>query len=121
MAITDLITRSNEQQHETFDWGSITWVDSAELTASDALTVGRVTIDSGAENPEHYHPNCDETLYLLEGTIDHWVGDESTTLEPGDCLHIPQGKPHRAVNVGEQEAIAVIAYDTGTREFEPVE
>lgn len=121
MAIDELVTRSHEQRQETHEWGTITWVDSAALTASDALTVGRVTIFAGAENPEHAHPNCDEALLVLEGTIEHWLDDESTTLEPGDCLHIPRGQAHRAVNQGNEDAKAVIAYDTGTREFEPVE
>lgn len=120
MAIDDLVTRSDTQSTETFEWGTITWVDSGELTDSDALTVGRVTIDPGAENPEHLHPNCDETLYLLEGRLDHWIGSDSVELEAGDCLHIPLGEPHRAANDGPDPAVAIIAYDTGDREFEPV-
>ncbi len=120
MAIEDLVTRPASQATEAFDWGTITWVDSGELTDSDALTVGRVTIDPGAENPEHLHPNCDETLYLLEGQLEHWIGSASVDLAAGDSLHIPRGEPHRAANDGPEPAVAIIAYDTGHREFEPV-
>lgn len=120
MTIETLVTRPDTQDRETFAWGEITWVDSGTLTASDSLTVGRVTINAGASNPEHRHPNCEEALYLLEGELDHWIGEERVHLTTGDCLHIPVGKPHRARNTGDEPAIAVIAYDTGSRGFEPV-
>jgi quercetin dioxygenase-like cupin family protein len=121
MAIEDLVTRPDGQDHQTFEWGEISWVDSGELTDSDSLTVGKVTIVGGAENPEHYHPNCDETLYLLEGELEHTIGEESVDLGPGDCIHIPAGERHKAFNHGEADAVAVISYDTGDRGFEPLE
>lgn len=121
MSLQEYVTRAGGRAVDEFEWGEIEWLDSAELTDSDALTVGRVTIDAGASNPEHYHANCDETLYMLEGTLEHSIGEEATTLEAGDCLHIPQGEPHAAENPGDEPAVAVISYDTGQREFAPVE
>jgi len=114
--IEDRITRSAERDPETFDWGEIVWLDSHPLTGSTGLTVGEVTIETGCANGAHYHPNCEEALYLLEGELRHTLGEEATTLTPGDCLHIPEGVVHAAESVGDDDAVAVIAYDTGDRE-----
>ena len=116
MAIETHVTTTDEQRTLEFDWGTIVWAASNELTGQDALTVGRVTIEAGKRNSEHYHPDCDETLYLLEGELTHTLGDESVTLEPGDCIHIPAGEPHQGINDGDVDAVAVISYDTGSRD-----
>lgn len=115
MSIDDYVTRGDERDAETFDWGEIVWLDSSDLTAGDGLTVGEVTFYPGAANDEHRHPNCEESLYVLAGELEHSLGDETTTLERGDLLHIPADVPHRARNVGDGEAVAIIAYDTGER------
>ena len=118
MAIDQFVTTEETQHHQTFDWGEIAWVDSHDLTGTDSLTVGKVTIYPGERNGEHYHPNCDESLYLLSGELEHTIGEEATTLTEGDLIHIPKGERHRAENTGSEDAVAVIAYDTGTREVE---
>lgn len=117
MAIEQLVTTSETQETVEFDWGTIVWADSKELTGEDTLTVGKVTIEAGERNSEHYHPNCDETLYLLSGVLTHTLGDEEIVLEPGDLIHIPEGEPHQGINEGDEDAVAIICYDTGSREF----
>jgi len=116
--IDRLTTRAEDADRVEFDWGHIRWLDSAARTGGEGLTVGRVTIHSGAGNAEHFHPNCNEALYLLGGRLRHSLGDEETLLEPGDMLHIPEGEPHAAESVGTDDAVAVIAYDTAEREVE---
>ena len=117
MAIEQLVTTGEEQEIVEFDWGKIVWTDSKELTGEDSLTVGKVTIKVGEQNSEHYHPNCDEALYLLSGELTHTLGDEETLLQPGDLIHIPKSEPHQGINNGDKDAVAVICYNTGSREF----
>lgn len=117
MAIEELVTTGEEQETLEFDWGTIVWTDSKELTGEDTLTVGRVTIEAGEQNSEHYHPNCDEALYLLSGELTHTLGDEEMVMEPGDLIHIPKGEPHQGINDADEDAVAIICYDTGSREF----
>lgn len=114
--VTDKVVRGDEGRHESFDWGEIQWLDSGELTGAEGLTVGRVTVREGESNAEHYHPNCEEALYLLAGELEHTLGPDSVRLEPGDLLHVPLGERHRATSVGAGDAVAVVAYDTGDRE-----
>ena len=100
-------------------WGSVRWLANGESTDTGGLTVGRVVIRPGMSNPRHSHPNCDEVLHLLRGTLEHSVGDETVVLHAGDTLVVPAGVAHHAVNVGSQDADMIVAYDTGERQFRP--
>lgn len=121
MEIEQLVTTQAEHEQQTFDWGEIIWLDSHDLTGTDSLTVGKVTIYPGERNAEHYHPNCDESLYLLSGELEHTIGEDATTLTAGDLIHIPKAERHQATNTGSDDAVAVIVYDTGTRAVEFVD
>lgn len=110
------LVRGAAVETQRFDWGDITWMDSAELTGNEALTVGVVNIHAGAANPPHHHPNCDESLYLLEGELRHFVGDAAFDMKAGDLIHIPRGVSHHAESVGRETARMVVSYNTGRRE-----
>ena len=71
------LKKKNESETKTVveDWGTLTWLASAELTSSH-ITVGRVVIKQGRSNPRHCHDNCEEVLYLLQGELKHSFGDE---------------------------------------------
>lgn len=118
MDIADLTTRRAGADRVDFDWGHILWLDGSDLTEGKGLTVGQVTIKAGAQNSEHYHPNCNEALYLLAGRLRHSLGTEETTLEPGDLLHVPRGEPHVAKSIGTADATAVIVYDSDSRDID---
>ena len=106
-----------EQQAIVEAWGSLRWTATEELTHTPGLTLGRVTLQPGAANPRHSHPNCDEVLYVLHGRLQHETGGQITILEVGDTLAIPAGVPHQAVNIGHEEADTIVAYSSGRREF----
>ena len=99
------------------DWGYLNWLASKELTGTEDITVGRVMIKKGMSNPRHCHPNCLEVLYLLEGSLEHTIGDEKVTLEAGDTIIIPDGIMHNALNVGNRDAEMIVTYSSGERQF----
>ena len=106
-------------QGPTASWGSLQWLASREIGNSQGLTVGRVVIRKGCANRRHRHDNCEEALYLLQGLLEHSIGEDKVILQPGDVIVIPPGVSHHAVNIGEEDAEAVIAYNAGERHFEP--
>jgi quercetin dioxygenase-like cupin family protein len=99
------------------DWGSLTWLASGELLGTEGLTVGRVVIKKGRNNPKHVHPDSEEVLYLLEGELAHSVGDEEVTVKKGGTIVIPAGVPHNAVSVGGVDADMIVAYPTNARKI----
>jgi quercetin dioxygenase-like cupin family protein len=57
-------------------------------------------IESGAGVPPHYERYEDETLWILEGTFDLRLGDETLELGPGGYAFVPKGMVHALTNVG---------------------
>lgn len=101
---------------EEQSWGRLEWMVSARLGNSETMTVGRCYIRANEQNPPHYHPNCDEILHVLQGTIRHRVNDDYVELGPGDTISIPATSIHNAVNIGHDEAIFVISFSSANRE-----
>ncbi|HET7572645.1 MAG TPA: cupin domain-containing protein [Gaiellaceae bacterium] len=97
------------------EWGRLVWMVSGALGNSETLTVGRCHIHPGRENPRHLHPDCDEVIHVLEGSIEHSCGDERVALEAGDAISIPAGLLHNARNVGDSEAVLLVAFSSATR------
>ena len=100
------------------DWGSLTWLASAQIGNAKGLTVGRVIIKKGMKNPKHTHPSCEEALYLLAGKLEHSCGGEQFILEAGDTIVIPAGVAHDAVSIGEEDADMMVTYSSGDRDFQ---
>jgi quercetin dioxygenase-like cupin family protein len=107
-------------QSDRTAWGSLTWLASSALAGCPNLTVGRVVIKRGEDNPRHAHANCQEILHLLAGELDHEVGGQWVRLSPGDTLVVDAGVPHHARSVGECDADMIVVYDAGQRQFAPV-
>ena len=68
----------------------------ARFIHTDHTTHAYWEIDPDKPLPEHSHPH-EQTVNVLEGTIELVVDGESYVLGPGDVLHIPGGVPHSAV------------------------
>lgn len=97
-------------------WGRLEWMVAGSRGNSDVLTVGKCFIQPGRNNPVHHHPNCDEVLVVLRGTIRHRVGEEYTEMRAGDVISIPKGATHNAVNIGDEECELLIIFDTAERQ-----
>jgi mannose-6-phosphate isomerase-like protein (cupin superfamily) len=110
------VRRVSADAADRFEWGSIQWLVNAELMPGSGLTFGFVEIAPGAKNPRHLHPNCDEVLYVLEGTLEHSLGDDVFELGPGAALLIPTNVGHDARNPGVDPARVVVAYSSGERQ-----
>jgi len=102
-------------------WGWLRWLVNDQLVPGATMTLGVVQIHAGQKNPPHQHPNCDEVIYVLSGSCTHRVGDQSVVLRAGDALRIPKGVPHGATVLGNEPMKCVVVYDTGNRQFVPVE
>lgn len=106
-----------EQERMTFDWGELHWYAGAPGGNSDHQTVGRCILRPGAANPKHYHHNCEEILYVLDGTIEHFVdGQGWITMRTGDTITIAANVWHHARNVGSADAHLLICFSSPNRE-----
>jgi quercetin dioxygenase-like cupin family protein len=75
--------------------------------------------DAGKSNVEHVHPNCEEVVYVIEGEVEHTLGDASTRLRQGDLIVVPRGVPHRLINTGSEACKTYIVFSSPDRQFVP--
>jgi len=111
-----MICKKEQNKFEKTPWGSLTWFASEKIGNSKLQTVGRCVIDAGQCNPRHYHPNCEEILYVLEGSVLHTFGDESLEMEAGDTITVPAGIMHNAINNGSGQAVMHITFSSADRQ-----
>jgi quercetin dioxygenase-like cupin family protein len=79
------------------------------------MTVGQATVGPDKANPPHWHPNTDEILHVLQGRIMHRVGDRVYEMKAGDTVVIPEGVVHNARNIGEEDAILFVSFNSADR------
>ena len=58
----------------------------------------------GEGPPDHVHFNQEEMFFILEGTYELTVDDQTTTVGVGTIVFIPRNVVHRFKNVGDRTA-----------------
>lgn len=110
------VSRPVDQVVEKTDFGRLVWMVSGAQGNSTTMTVGKCYINPGSANSRHYHPNCDEILYVIQGRIRHSMGDITEEMGPGDAVSIPSGMIHNAENIGTEEVVCLISFSTPDRQ-----
>jgi quercetin dioxygenase-like cupin family protein len=80
--------------------GSV-WLSGADTSGAYCLL--EIGLAPGMMVPRHTHTREDETYYVLAGELEVIVGDEASTLRPGDSLTAPRNIPHQLRNSGNVE------------------
>ena len=109
--------KQTESERRDHSWGSLRFFAGTTINGPIGLSAARVVIKSKTRNPRHSHPSCDEILYLLAGKLTHYVGSDAYEMSAGDCIAIPKGVPHYAINDGAEDADMIVAYSSGERDF----
>lgn len=61
-----------------------------------------VEILPGKSSLLHYHPDAEESYYILEGQAEIIIDDEQETIEAGESVLIPSPKKHKIINNGNE-------------------
>ncbi len=112
------IVRSDMIETTEFEWGRIAFFANATVGLATEQSLGRCEINPGAALPKHYHPNCSEVVYVVQGVITHTIEDDRVeTLRAGDTIIVPRNFAHQAINIGEEVAVLMISFSAPNREF----
>ncbi len=65
-------------------------------------SVALAEVPVGGSTINHYHPEVEESYYLLSGYGQMDLGEQSSPVGPGDLVHIPSGVSHKLTNTGEE-------------------
>ena len=110
------LTDVNESDSLQFPWGAIKWLCNDEIDSEAEMTFGLVFLNVGESNPLHFHPNCEELLYVLSGECNHRLGDDAFEMRAGSMIRIPRGVKHNAVNTGWQPVTMIVCYSAADRQ-----
>jgi quercetin dioxygenase-like cupin family protein len=70
-------------------------------------------VRAGDEPPIHTHTREDETLYVLEGAITAYVGDQRIDVEAGSYAALPKDVPHGLTVRGDEARLLVTLEPAG--------
>ncbi len=92
---------------DSHDWGVFAQISGPRDGLSGIVAI-EATFLPGKCHDFHFHAGQEEVIYVIEGTIEQWLGDEKRILSVGDSVVIPQSKVHATFNDG-AEAAKIIA------------
>jgi phosphonatase-like hydrolase len=115
-AASAYVTSEGELPTESFEWGTLKWLCNGKLLPGAGQTTGICHILPGRRNPVHYHPNCEEVLYMLSGQGLHSFDEKSIPLRAGSTIRIPAGVKHNLSNNGTETIVCLISFSSGQRE-----
>ncbi len=117
--IDEQVRRAVGAPAEATDFGSVHWAVRAGHPQGAEQTVGLAIFGAGKSNVEHLHPNCEEVVYVIEGEVEHTLGDQRTTLRAGDLIVVPRNVPHRLLNTSPAPVRTYIVFSSPDRQFVP--
>jgi quercetin dioxygenase-like cupin family protein len=85
---------SSEAEVERLEGKTHHWYFKDGLGDSESLVFVRARIVPGAGHPFHTHPEMDEIIYVIEGSMTQWLERDRRELRPGDSVYIPRGIVH---------------------------
>ena len=85
--------------------------------AAEDWAVVEWRLRAGDEPPIHTHTREDETLYVLEGTITAYVGDERIDVEAGSYAALPKDVPHGLSVRGDEARLLMTLEPAGAEYF----
>ena len=105
--------------------GERLWVtgDTMTFKATGATTGGRLMLlenltTPGGGPPPHIHVHDDEFFYVVDGTFEVLIGDETHALGPGGFAYIEHGTLHRFRNTADAPSRILIGFaPAGTEGF----
>ena len=94
------VVNPEEVETQVFDWGNLKWLSAPGVTGAEKFSAGIVLLAPGKGHATHVHPGVEEILYVASGYGKQTVEEESTDLEPGMLVFIPEGVEHSTMNTG---------------------
>ena len=115
------VTDAAQLPVEQSAWGTLQWLCNEKLMPGSQQTVGLATMFPGKHNPVHFHPNCDEVLYVISGQGLQSYDGQTIALKAGMTIRIPAKVKHNMVNTGTETLRTLITYSSGDRKTEFLE
>ena len=95
---------SADVERDELDWGTIGWLSRPESTGAKDIVAMEVSLSPGYGHDFHKHPEQEEVIYVIAGSIEQWLEDKKQILTAGDSVFIDADIVHASFNVSSQPA-----------------
>jgi mannose-6-phosphate isomerase-like protein (cupin superfamily) len=68
-------------------------------------SVAHITLPPGKSSLLHYHPEAEESYYILSGQAQVLVGEEEVVVVAGKAVLIPAPQSHKITNIGSDDLV----------------
>ncbi|MBL8829492.1 MAG: cupin domain-containing protein [Planctomycetaceae bacterium] len=96
----DIVNLADTVPFTTKDGSEIRELLAHRNSAIRNQTLAEARVPAGCSTTPHYHPCTEEIYYILAGTGEMRIGDETRSVRPGDAIAIPPGQIHQITNPG---------------------
>lgn len=97
----------DDVRRDELDIVRLGWLSHPASTGSSKFTVLEGTFFPGNGHSFHYHADQEELIYVVSGTVEHWIEQEKRILGPGDSVFMSPRVVHATFNVGAEDAKVV--------------
>ena len=79
--------------------------------------------NAGHSHGFHIHPDQEEMILMLDGTMEQWIGEEKRILKAGDSVLIDAGEVHASFNDSDEPTrfLAILSPSVGEDGYELVD
>lgn len=108
---------------DILDWGVMGWISNPKTTQNKDLTVLDVELFPGQGHNFHKHPDQEEVIVCIKGTVEQWINKEKRMLKPGDAIYVDADVVHATFNNSDESAfvLAILGPCVGEEGYEVVE
>lgn len=108
------ITES-EAIREDFKGRTNYWMCHPDITTAKDLQICRAVLPPGECHNFHHHPELEEAIYVLEGEVEQWVGEQKQLLKVGEVAHMLPGVVHATFNLSDKDAVILAILSPGSQ------
>ncbi len=92
----------------------------ARPIVGERMTMALVELEPGRAVAEHHHEN-EQLGFVVQGTMQMKIGDETRDLVAGDTYTIPSDLPHSVVRTGPQGCVVIDVFAPVRADWDAVE
>jgi len=101
----DIVNQRDTIPFTTVDGSTIRELLAHRNSAIRKQSLAEARLDAGSATTPHHHDVTEEIYYILSGTADMTLGEETRPVGPGDAIAIPPGVRHTIRNTGSGELV----------------
>lgn len=118
-----IFSKRSELPVTSFDWGDNVLRLEPKTSGCTTMVVMDVTLEPGAMHNFHKHPNQDEILIVLSGSVTQYVGEQHKVLQAGDSAYVARNTVHASFNDSSEVTViqVVLAPPSGESGYELID